>query len=264
MKPFFFGAPAKPLFGIYNAPADDVPPRGAVVLCYPFGPEYLRSHRALRELASELAATGHHALRFDYLGCGDSSGATEEGDVEQWLDDIARSVEELREASGRPRVSVLGLRFGATLAALAACRNPQVDRLVLWDPIVNGPAYLDELDRRNHAFMLGRPQPDDWVAKRPPDEVLGTPLPGPLRHRLEQIDLMTLGDLQARNALLISTEQSPWLTPLREHLGRLGVPTQHEHIPFPALWLKQDEVDRTLVPHQVIQRIAGWLSGSGA
>jgi pimeloyl-ACP methyl ester carboxylesterase len=264
MKPFFFGEPQKPLFGIYNPPSDEAPPKGAVVLCYPFGPEYLRSHRALRELAGQLADTGHHALRFDYFGCGDSSGATEDGTVDQWLEDIARGVEELRETSGRPRVSLLGLRFGATLAALAAARLPEVDRIVLWDPIVNGRAYLDELNRRNHNFMEGRPRPPNWVEKTPPDELLGTPLPVALRTRLEAIDLLTLGGLEARSALLLSTEQTPWLSPLREHLGKLGVAAQYEHVPSPALWLKQDQVDRTLVPHQVLQRIASWLSGEAA
>jgi pimeloyl-ACP methyl ester carboxylesterase len=264
MKPFFFGAPAKPLFGIYHPPADDVPPRGAVVICHPFGPEYLRSHRALRELSGQLAATGHHVLRFDYFGCGDSSGATEEGTVEQWLDDISRGVEELRETSGRPRVCVLGLRFGATLAALGASRDPLIDRLILWDPIVSGREYLEELDRRNHAFMEGRPRPPSWVEAEPPDEVLGTLLPRTLRQSIETIDLLAVGSLHARSLLVLSTDAPARIAPLMEHLGKLGLPAHHEHIPFPPLWLKQDQVDRTLVPHQVIQGIAGWLSGGGA
>ena len=264
MKPFFFGSPAKPLFGVYNPPADGLPPRGAVVVCYPFGPEYLRSHRALRELAVQLAATGHHVLRFDYFGCGDSSGATEEGNLDQWVDDIAQGVEELREASGRSRVCVLGLRFGATLAALGASLNPLIDRLVLWDPILSGREYLDELDRRNHAFMEGRTRPPGWVEAHPPDEVLGTPLPASLRASIEGVDLLALGKLHARSLLVLSTESTSRLAPFLEHLGKIGAAAEHENIPSPPLWLKQDQVDRALVPHQVIQRIAGWLSGSGS
>jgi pimeloyl-ACP methyl ester carboxylesterase len=264
MKPFFFGAAAKPLFGVYHSPADDVPPRGGVMVCYPFGPEYLRSHRALRELATQLAATGHHVLRFDYFGCGDSSGETEEGTVEQWLDDITRGVEELRESSGRPQVCVLGLRFGATLAALGASRDPGIDRLILWDPVVNGRDYLEELDRRNHAFMEGRPRPPSWVEGRPPVEVLGTLLPRALRESIEGIDLLSLASLHAKSLLVLTTDSNPGLAPLMKHLESLGLPAQHQHIPFPPLWLKQDHVDRTLVPHQVIQGIASWLSRGGA
>jgi pimeloyl-ACP methyl ester carboxylesterase len=264
MKPFFFGAADKPLFGLYNPPADGVPPRGAVVVCYPFGPEYLRSHRALRELASQLAATGHHVLRFDYFGCGDSGGETEEGDIDQWLLDIAGGVEELCEASGRPRVCVLGLRLGATLAALAASREPRIDQLVLWDPILSGRHYLDELERRNRQFMEGRPRPVGWAEAQPPDEVLGSPLPSALRKSIEGIDLLAAAHLHAKSLLVLSTEETSRFEPLLAHLAKLGIPAQHEHIPSPPLWLKQDQVDRALVPHQVLQRITGWLSGSAS
>jgi pimeloyl-ACP methyl ester carboxylesterase len=259
MKPFYFGDPDKPLFGIYSAPPDHSAPRGALVLCYPFGPEYMRAHRALRELSHHLGQKGHHALRFDYFGCGDSSGTSEEGTVEQWLADIAQAVAELRESSGIARISLLGLRFGATLAAVAASRNPSIDRLVLWDPIVKGTDYLEELARRDRRFMEGRPRPRGWVAAQPPDELLGSPITPPLRSSIAGTNLLGLTGPLARRALVISTEERPDLDGFCEHLARIGTPTDREHVPSPPLWLKQDQVDRTLVPQEVIQRIATWL-----
>ncbi len=261
MKPFYFGAPEKPLFGIYSAPTGHTPSRSALVLCYPFGPEYVRAHRALRELSHHLTQRGHHALRFDYFGCGDSSGTGAEGSVEQWLEDIAHAVEELRESSGLPRVSLLGLRFGATLAALAASRNPAIDRLVLWDPIVNGTAYLQELARRNRQFMEGRPRPRGWVESDPPDEVLGAPITPSLRASIAALDLLSLTRPPARRVLLISTEEKHGLDLMSEHLVKIGTPTDRQHVPSPPLWLKQDQVDKTLVPQEVIQRITSWLGG---
>jgi uncharacterized protein len=261
MKPFYFGSPEKPLFGIYSEPRVHSPSRKALVLCYPFGPEYVRAHRALRELSHHLTQKGHHALRFDYFGCGDSSGASEEGTVEQWLEDIAQAMEELRESSGMPGVSLLGLRFGGTLAALAASRNPAIDRLVLWDPIVNGTAYLEELSRRNRHFMEGRPRPPGWTLSETPDEVLGAPLTKALRSSLAGVDLLGLTRPPARRVLLISTEEKHGLDELSDHLSKLGTPPDRQHVPSPPLWLKQDRVDKTLVPQEVIQRIASWLGG---
>jgi pimeloyl-ACP methyl ester carboxylesterase len=261
MKPFYFGAPEKPLFGIYSAPTGHTRSRNALVLCYPFGPEYVRAHRALRELSHHLTQRGHHALRFDYFGCGDSSGESEEGTVEQWLEDVAQAVEELRESSGLPRVSLLGLRFGATLAALAASRNPAINRLVLWDPILNGADYLEELRQRNRQFMEGRPRPRGWVEAEPPEEVLGAPLTPALRASMAALNLLSLPKLPAEKALLISTEERQGLEELADHLTRLGTPTDRQHVPSPPLWLKQDQVDKTLVPQEVIQRIASWLGG---
>jgi pimeloyl-ACP methyl ester carboxylesterase len=264
MKPFYFGAPEKPLFGIYSAPTGHSSARSALVVCYPFGPEYVRAHRALRELSHHLTQRGHHALRFDYFGCGDSSGSGEEGTVEQWLEDIAQAVEELRESSGLPRVSLLGLRFGATLAALAASRHPSIDRLVLWDPIVIGAAYLEELALRHRQFMEGRPRPRGWVEADPPDEVLGATLTPVLRAGIAATDLLSLTRPPARRVLLISTEEKHGQDVLSEHLEKIGTPTDRQHVPSPPLWLKQDQVDKTLVPQEVIQRIASWLGGEGA
>ena len=73
------------------------------------------------------------------------------------------------------------------------------------------------------------------------------------------MDLLSLTAPPARRALLISTEERPDLDGFREHLVRIGTPTDREHVPSPPLWLKQDQVDRTLVPQEVIQRIATWL-----
>jgi pimeloyl-ACP methyl ester carboxylesterase len=46
-------------------------------------------------------------------------------------------------------IGLLGLRFGATLAALAAERSPKVGKLVLWEPIVDGAKYMQEMLRIN-------------------------------------------------------------------------------------------------------------------
>jgi uncharacterized protein len=259
MKPFFFGAPAKPLFGVTSTPADEQRARGAVVLCYPFGREYQRSHRALRELSHHLSQNGHHTLRFDYFGCGDSSGASEEGDADQWLEDIGQGIEELRESSGFRRVSLVGLRLGATLATLAASRDPDVDRLVLWDPVVSGAEYLEELGHSNQEFMQDRERPRGWVASDPPDELLGTPISAAMRASIARADLMTLTRSPARSVRIIATDLAPALDRLRAHLESLGAPADLQHISSSARWLKRDEEDRALVPQDIIQHIAAWL-----
>ena len=58
----------------------------AVLMCYPLGQEYVRSHRALRTLSAHLAQKGVPSLRFDYRGTGDASGHLFELDAA--MDDI--------------------------------------------------------------------------------------------------------------------------------------------------------------------------------
>ena len=51
-------------------------------------------------------------------------------------------------------MGLLGLRLGATLAATAAESRPDVDRLVLWAPIVDGARYAQDLLRINITTQL--------------------------------------------------------------------------------------------------------------
>src|SRR5918992_3821916 len=113
MNPFFFGSSQQPLYGVYHPPKARVPRRIGVVLCYPLWQEYMRAHRAFRQLAILLAKAGFPVLRFDYFGTGDSGGDSESGDVAQWTADVCTAIDELKDTAGVRSVSLVGLRVGA-------------------------------------------------------------------------------------------------------------------------------------------------------
>lgn len=147
MLPFFFGSAERRLFGVYEPAQRRRDPARAVLLCNSWGPEYLSAHHSLRVLAQRLCAAGFDTLRFDYFGEGDSGGETTDADLDGWKQDIATAVAELKAMSTASRVVLLGLRLGASLAAdVAPALASEIDRLVLWDPIVNGANYLTELE----------------------------------------------------------------------------------------------------------------------
>ena len=105
MKPVYFGKTGKQLFGVYHEPQARRAVDAAVLLCYPLVQEYMRTHWALRKLAGLLAREGHHVLRFDYTGTGDSTGDVETGSVTQWCADIRLAAAELEDSRGRtPRL----------------------------------------------------------------------------------------------------------------------------------------------------------------
>ena len=146
--PFFFANGTYRLFGILHEPEKRSRGTG-YVLCYPFAEERLWAQRVYVDFARELARRGDAVLRFDFIGNGDSEGKFEDGDVEMFLSDIGCAVRTLREKiPGLNDVGLIGLRFGATLAALAAERN-DVSRLILWDPIIDGNQYMQEILRAN-------------------------------------------------------------------------------------------------------------------
>lgn len=187
----YFDANGRSLLAAVHLPSRLRPRSAAVLLCNPFGEEAVRAHRAYRMLARKLEEAGYATMRFDYAGTGDSSGDVGEFGIADWCQDIAAAAAELRRESGIPRVVLVGLRFGATLAACAQREGLRAAHLLLWDPVVDGAHYLRELGAAHRGYMtaeLGRA----YVAAdpdAPPTESLGTPLNLALRDGLQAIDL---------------------------------------------------------------------------
>lgn len=142
---FYFPAESGRLFGFVHEPTSAA--RGAgFVFCAPCFEEKLWIHRAYVSFAQELAAGGYHVLRFDFRGHGDSDGEFVDANVSTRLADLATAVGWLRQRLGPTGlINLLGLRFGASLAALYSEVHLGISRLILWDPIVSGSQYMQEV-----------------------------------------------------------------------------------------------------------------------
>ena len=114
-------------------------------------------------LADRLAGAGLACFRFDYDGTGDSAGQQNDPDrVEAWLDSIRRAMELVR-GLGTNRISVVGLRMGATLLAETFGSGPAaIDDLVLWDSCASGRSFLREQSAL-WAFALGAERCRRWI-----------------------------------------------------------------------------------------------------
>ena len=265
-EPFFFGAPDKPLFGFYQELPSGAFRNTGIVLCYPMGEEYNRFHRSFQQLADHLANTGFPVLRFDYHGCGDSGGESEEGTLRQWMDDISSAISEIRRRGRVKRVCLVGLRMGGTLAMLAGAKRGDIDGMVLLDPIVEGPGHLDELIswhkkmlRYAHVMETGRKKGSY------PVEILGFPMTPSLLKELEDIDLLTVNRKPAADMLVIESRMEEKDGPLVAHLENMEANVAYNHAPFPELWERSDrfmieDVSRVIMPYQIIKSVVSWLS----
>jgi uncharacterized protein len=270
MRPIHFGKSQSPLFGIHHPPVAQLAGApaaggqgaassrpGAVLLCNPFGQEAIRAHRIYGVLAQKLSRLGMHVLRFDYTGTGDSSGEVEDGGQEQWIDDILDAHEELAATAEVNRIAWVGLRYGATLALLAAEKvaRPLAD-VILWDPVVSGAAYLNELVEMHAAFMG-----DDLVGWKPgPDagaEALGFPLGRELRDAMSALDLTGAPARRPRTRQLtvVASRQAAEFDRFKQALAGWDVPTRWEAITSNSPWNSEEAMNAALVPMDVLEAI---------
>jgi pimeloyl-ACP methyl ester carboxylesterase len=259
--PFYFGREGMELFGCFHEPAPTVIRRCGVLICPPVGHEYVNSHRALRQLAARLAQAGFPVLRFDYSGCGDSTGEDERSSISRWLDDISTAIAQLRARAGVFQVCVIGLRLGGALAALAGSRRENFSSLVLWDPVVNGKGYLNELLSLQKEMLRFRPRPKRWKRSKAYIEVLGFPMSHLLHAQLEELDLRLMTEKPAARVLVLQNKQTTAENGLKNHLVQTRTQVEHQELEAPQIWLPTPD-GSLLVPVQVLQSVVSWVCGA--
>ena len=222
------------------------------------GEEYFRAHRAYMQLASRLSNAGYHVLRFDFFACGDSSGEQEQGRTDRWLIDISTAIGELQKRSGLGEICLIGLRLGGTLAMMVGAARREVAGLVLWDPIIGGKAYIDELTARTGSVETAeRPSQGEEHAH----ELcrLNTPMVADLN----KIDLLAVSSKPAKNILLFESNEEAQAEQLRIHLESTGAHLKYQHQPGQKAWLKPpgDEFNEVLlIPGKALESVVAWIS----
>jgi uncharacterized protein len=229
-------------------------------VCPPIGHEYINSHRALRQLAALLANAGFPVLRFDYYGCGDSSGEEEQGSLSQWLEDTSTAVSELRRRTNLSEVCLVGLRLGATISLLVATAKNDVTGLVLWEAVTNGKDFLRDVLALQKQMMRFRPKPRK--SKKPADttlDLLGFAMNQSLRDEVEGIDILGVSQKPAESAFVIQSNDEISAEALCQHLRVLGTQVDCEHVDGPRIWETNPE-GTLLVPNQVLRSILSWIA----
>ncbi|WP_144143188.1 alpha/beta fold hydrolase [Paraburkholderia sp. BCC1884] len=241
------------------------PARGpeGVVLCYPFGYDSLCTYRGMRRLAERLAARGMPVLRFDYPGTGDSAGdASEPGRWRAWIDSIKQAVALLRESTGVERVSLVGLRLGGMLAALAAQELGDVNGLVLLAPVLSGKNYQREL-RAHYRQWLSIPAAMDCTPEADTDafvEAYGFRLYQDTLESMRAVDLRRDASRPAQRVLLLDSLDPARIDALTAHYREQGLEVaRQDFAEYSKFMLESLDSE---IPHAAFESIADWLSGA--
>lgn len=246
---FYFESGGRTLFAWLHRPAGAVAEHG-VLICPPLGHEQVHSHRTLRHLADMLAGQGFAVVRLDYDGTGDSDGA--EDDLQRmatWQANVSDAVEWLRSEGGCGKISLLGLRMGATLAALYAEKN-EVESLVLWAPIVKGRRYVRELTALSQTAQLVAGSGSAGI------EAMGFVYAHETAGELVQIDLLS-HSVRCQQVLIASNANAAGDLSLLDHLSKQGV--EAELTALPGYEGMMAEPHETEVPHEALRSIVDWM-----
>ncbi len=248
----YFVTKSAPVFAWQHFSCAEITRKTIVILCYPMGYEYTHSHRSFQHWADQLAAIGCLVIRFDYSSTGDSPGRELPDDLLPiWLANITAIAEQAREANPEHQLCLAGLRFGATLAYLAA-QTLKADHLIVWEPIVQGRRYLRELQALAKFGVDSEETDADYT------EFAGFLMSHATANTLKTINLMDVSLASSTRVLCIYREDGnnndSFTNQLQAQGNQVEIQCQPGYEDMVAV------PHQTLVPHQAIAATATWLA----
>lgn len=108
-----------------------------VLICHGFISSKVGQHRLFVHAARQFCQAGFAVMRFDYIGCGESTGEYKDTTVTDQvvqtraIIDYAASLREIDAG----RIVLLGHSLGGGIAAVTAGLDERVNQLILWSPV---------------------------------------------------------------------------------------------------------------------------------
>jgi hypothetical protein len=141
-------------------------PRASLLIVPPFFHEWQRGYRLFALLADALSKEGIAVMRFDYRGCGDSSGEDADFLPSQALADTSVALETLAAAT-QHRPVLMGVRAGGLIAEAVAGSSGHP--FAFWQPVQTGIEYLKELRHMDRTQRNSRTRFPYLKTERPDD-----------------------------------------------------------------------------------------------
>ncbi|UHA75894.1 alpha/beta hydrolase family protein [Paenibacillus sp. 481] len=131
------------------------------VICHGFIGTRIGVDRLFVNAARQLANEGHIVVRFDYAGCGESTGDYGAQGIDRLIEQTQAVLDYALQCGDvdPQRVTLIGHSLGGAVALLTGVRDARVKRLVLWAPVAypfNDIARIIGRERYDKAITDGK------------------------------------------------------------------------------------------------------------
>ncbi|MES9832890.1 MAG: alpha/beta hydrolase [Candidatus Thiodiazotropha sp. DIVDIV] len=205
------------IFTVEHHPHESKPTK-AYIFIHPFAEEKLWSHRVYVATARAFCDQGVFVARFDFRGHGDSDGEFSDSSLDGHLKDVNAVIDHVKSiCPSVTSIGLLGLRLGGSIAVLTANSRDDVDELILWDPVLSGDRYMQDILRSNLAAQMAvkgkvettREDLIQQMKSGQPINIEGYYLKYPYFQELSSIDLLSLEYPQNLRCCLLQIVRNP-------------------------------------------------------
>jgi uncharacterized protein len=110
-----------------------------ILICHGFISNKIGQHQIFVKAAREFCKNGFAVLRFDYTGCGESTGEHHNITLPNQVRETLKVLDflALQPNIDAENIILLGHSFGGGVATIVAGRARRIKRLILWSPVAN-------------------------------------------------------------------------------------------------------------------------------
>jgi hypothetical protein len=203
-------------------------------------------HRLITGLICKLVDDGYHCFRFDFSGCGDSEGEIEGNMIKQWLNDVKAGYDVFNRIVDLNKLYFAGFRIGATLLMMSKTDELKVKNAILWDPVINGDRYINNLIQSHKRWVKGSFAKENALDKE--KQQLGFMSDVSFSKEIRQINLLNVNNDSLRDILLIGDTNSDLLKQFYYQLAKLNCNADIEDLP------------QNLIPIRKMSKALEWIS----
>ena len=151
---FFLKEKGKQIYCVEYLPSEKESKKYGVILCRPIWGERIRTHIIFSNLARLLSENGFSVITCDYYGDGNSGGETKELNYFSMVDDITLLHHYFSQNYHIDTFCLLGLRMGANVAIGVEPQILNLEKIILFEPVLNPINVFKKSLRANLATQM--------------------------------------------------------------------------------------------------------------